>query len=179
MHRIFGRIIWPFLDPLLSGRIPVLDITSRISGQIWGSVVINKNRYPATMDIGSDTRYLAFRFANNPASRIFGKIGIRCILHPYLRMTLTLKHLKFSCLTSRSQFGWLLDNLCLSNYNSVSRIFCYWLVTPVCSVIVALFMSIPMLMDPMVLSILYVWCQLNKVNTQLSRSTFKVLHFLV
>jgi len=30
------------------------------------------------------------------------------------------------------------------------------------SVTVALVMSIPMLMDPMVLSILYVWCQLNK-----------------
>ena len=36
-------------------------------------------------------------------------------------------------------------------------LFC-WL----CSVIVALFMSIPFLMDPLVLSILYVWCQLNK-----------------
>jgi hypothetical protein len=33
------------------------------------------------------------------------------------------------------------------------------------SVTVALVMSIPMLMDPMVLSILYVWCQLNKVRT--------------
>jgi hypothetical protein len=32
-------------------------------------------------------------------------------------------------------------------------------------VTVALVMSIPMLMDPMVLSILYVWCQLNKVRT--------------
>lgn len=30
------------------------------------------------------------------------------------------------------------------------------------SVIVCLFMKIPMLMDPMVLSVLYVWCQLNK-----------------
>ena len=30
------------------------------------------------------------------------------------------------------------------------------------SVIVALFLQIPMLMDPMVMSILYVWCQLNK-----------------
>ena len=28
--------------------------------------------------------------------------------------------------------------------------------------IVALFLSIPFLMDPMVMSILYVWCQLNK-----------------
>jgi len=31
------------------------------------------------------------------------------------------------------------------------------------SVVVALFMKIPMLMDPMVLSVLYIWCQLNKV----------------
>ena len=30
------------------------------------------------------------------------------------------------------------------------------------AVIVALFMSIPFIMDPMVMSILYVWCQLNK-----------------
>ena len=30
------------------------------------------------------------------------------------------------------------------------------------SVIIALFMRIPFLMDPMVMSILYVWCQLNK-----------------
>merc|ERR1712080_344140 len=29
-------------------------------------------------------------------------------------------------------------------------------------IIVALFMSIPFIMDPMVMSILYVWCQLNK-----------------
>ena len=32
----------------------------------------------------------------------------------------------------------------------------------VSSVIIALFMDIKVLMDPMVLSILYVWCQLNK-----------------
>lgn len=32
----------------------------------------------------------------------------------------------------------------------------------ICSVTVALGMNIPFLMDPMVLSILYVWCQLNK-----------------
>ena len=31
-----------------------------------------------------------------------------------------------------------------------------------CSVTIALFMDIKFLMDPMVLSILYVWCQLNK-----------------
>ena len=30
------------------------------------------------------------------------------------------------------------------------------------AIIVALFMSIPFIMDPMVMSILYVWCQLNK-----------------
>ena len=30
------------------------------------------------------------------------------------------------------------------------------------AVIVALFLQIPMLMDPMVMSVLYVWCQLNK-----------------
>ena len=30
------------------------------------------------------------------------------------------------------------------------------------SIVVALFLNIPMLMDPMVMSILYVWCQLNK-----------------
>ena len=30
------------------------------------------------------------------------------------------------------------------------------------SVIISLFMRIPFLMDPMVMSILYVWCQLNK-----------------
>lgn len=30
------------------------------------------------------------------------------------------------------------------------------------STIVALFMAIPMLMDPMVMSMMYVWCQLNK-----------------
>ena len=35
------------------------------------------------------------------------------------------------------------------------------------AVIVALFMQIPMLMDPMVMSILYVWCQLNKVTFML------------
>ena len=32
----------------------------------------------------------------------------------------------------------------------------------VLAIIVALFMSIPFIMDPMVMSILYVWCQLNK-----------------
>lgn len=32
----------------------------------------------------------------------------------------------------------------------------------VLAVIVALFMNIPMLLDPMVLSVLYVWCQLNR-----------------
>ena len=31
-----------------------------------------------------------------------------------------------------------------------------------CSTIVALFMNIMVLMDPLVLSVLYVWCQLNK-----------------
>lgn len=30
------------------------------------------------------------------------------------------------------------------------------------AIVVALFLNIPMLMDPMVMSILYVWCQLNK-----------------
>ena len=30
------------------------------------------------------------------------------------------------------------------------------------SVIVALFLDIMMLMDPMVMSVLYVWCQINK-----------------
>lgn len=32
----------------------------------------------------------------------------------------------------------------------------------ICCVIVGLMMNIPILMDPMVLSVLYVWCQLNK-----------------
>ena len=31
-----------------------------------------------------------------------------------------------------------------------------------CSCIIAVLMSIPYLMDPLVLSVLYVWCQLNK-----------------
>ena len=35
----------------------------------------------------------------------------------------------------------------------------------VLAVIVALFMNIPMLLDPMVLSVLYVWCQLNRVSS--------------
>ena len=30
------------------------------------------------------------------------------------------------------------------------------------SVIIGLFLSFPVLMDPMVMSILYVWCQINK-----------------
>lgn len=32
----------------------------------------------------------------------------------------------------------------------------------VCSIIVALVVDLPLLMDPMVLSVLYIWCQLNK-----------------
>jgi Der1-like family len=32
----------------------------------------------------------------------------------------------------------------------------------ICSVTIGLFMNLSVLMDPMVLSVLYVWCQLNK-----------------
>ena len=53
----------------------------------------------------------------------------------------------------------------------------------VCCVIVALAMNIPFLMDPMVLSVLYVWCQLNKdqivsfwFGTQVRFSNFQTLY---
>jgi uncharacterized membrane protein (DUF485 family) len=32
----------------------------------------------------------------------------------------------------------------------------------ICAVTIGLFMNLSVLMDPMVLSVLYVWCQLNK-----------------
>ncbi len=49
------------------------------------------------------------------------------------------------------------------------------------SVTIALFMDIKFLMDPMVLSILYVWCQLNKdtiVNFWFG-SQFKAMYLVI
>jgi derlin-1 len=49
------------------------------------------------------------------------------------------------------------------------------------SVTIALFMDIKVLMDPMVLSILYVWCQLNKdqiVNFWFG-SQFKAMYLVI
>ena len=51
----------------------------------------------------------------------------------------------------------------------------------VSSVTIALFMDIKFLMDPMVLSVLYVWCQLNKdtiVNFWFG-SQFKAMYLVI
>ena len=110
--------------------------------------------------------YFITRWVSNILENIFWQILFR--FHIWRPVTA----LFYYPLTPQTGFHFLINLYFLYNYSlrletgifdgRPADYFFMLLFNWMLAIVVALFLNIPMLMDPMVMSILYVWCQLNK-----------------